>query len=316
MADAVTLWATLILGTVLGTLAGLALALPDFRLMIQLNQRYPWGKRTLARIFIESIFTLVFALVISTALTLLSNTFIGYKEPVQGVLVHNALIFCVANLLLITILEGWLFFYENERAKAEIANVSHELLEIRFEVLKKQIDPHFIFNNLNVLSALIDSKPKKAQRFIDTFSDVYRYILDTIDQPLVRVSQELDFVESYLEMQQIRHGNAIEVIQTLPASLGHFRLPPFALQTVLENAIKHNVADIERPLRIDIRYVDSMIEVSNSLFPPISSKPSSGLGQSNLIKRYALIGAYQPTFVREATHYRVRLPILPPQDSQ
>jgi LytS/YehU family sensor histidine kinase len=208
------------------------------------------------------------------------------------------------------ILEGWMFFRENRQNKEKAETLAHQLLEIRFEALKNQIDPHFMFNNLNALSALIDTNQSKAQQFIEEFSDIYRYVLDTIEKPVVSVAQELRFIQSYIFLQQMRHGEAIILHNAIPETIYEARILPFSLQIVIENAIKHNAADIHKPLTIKLTYANGCIEVSNNIQPPISSRPSTGLGQNNLMKRYELLSDTLPVFENRGDVYIAKLPLI------
>ncbi len=308
--NVVTFLATIILGSLIGTIAGFALAVPDIYVINQLNKKIRWGEKTILRICVQFTLTVIIAIVISTLLTLLSEFIIGYKESLIDVLFNNGMIFPIVNILLMAILEGWLFFRENNRHKEKAEMLSHQLLEVRFEILKNQIDSHFMFNNLNVLSALIDSNPNKAQQFIEEFSDLYRYVLDTIEKPVVTVAQELEFVKSYVFLQQTRYNEAIVLSDHIPEEVYETLLPPFAMQTAIENAIKHNVADIHKPLRIELAYMNGYIEIKNTIQTPVSARPSTGLGQSNLMKRYALLSDILPVFENKDDVYIVRLPII------
>lgn len=308
--DAVTFWATIILSSLIGTIAGLALAIPDIYVINRLNKQFRWGEKTTLRICIQLILTIIISIVISTLLTLLSELIFGYNEPLIDVLIRNGMIFPVVNILLMAVLEGWMFFRENKLNKEKAEILSRELLEIRFEVLKNQIDPHFMFNNLNILSALIDSNQSKAQQFIEEFSDLHRYVLDTIEKPIVTVAQELKFIKSYIFLQQMRHNEAIILHDAIPEEIYEARVPPFSLQIVIENAIKHNAADTCKPLKIELSYASGYIEVKNNIQTPVSSRPSTGLGQNNLMKRYELLSDVLPVFENRGDVYIAKLPLI------
>ena len=308
--DAVTFWATIILSSLIGTIAGFALAVPDMYVINRLNKQFRWGEKTTLRICIQLVSTIIIAIVISTLLTLLSELIFGYNELLIDVLIRNGMIFPVVNILLMAIFEGWMFFRENKQNKEKTEKLSLELLEMRFEVLKNQIDPHFMFNNLNVLSALIDSNHDKAQQFIEEFSDLYRYVLDTIEKPIVTVAQELKFIQSYIFLQQVRHNEAIMLNDAIPEEIYEARVLPFSLQIVIENAIKHNVADIHKPLKIKLSYENGYIQVENNMQIPISSRSSTGIGQNNLMKRYELLSDVLPVFENKGDVYIAKLPLI------
>ncbi|MDZ7764488.1 MAG: histidine kinase [Melioribacteraceae bacterium] len=127
-----------------------------------------------------------------------------------------------------------------------------ENAEIRFETLKGQLNPHFLFNSLNVLSSLIGKDAEKAREFVDEFSMVYRYTLDVIDNQVVELSEEMSFVKAFLYLQKIRFDDAMMYDVNIDAEKLNRLVPPLALQTLLENCFKHNRASEDSPLRIKI----------------------------------------------------------------
>ena len=138
----------------------------------------------------------------------------------------------------------------NERRRAEV--LERENADIRFAILKTQLNPHFLFNSLNVLSSLIGKDAGRAQHFVDEFSAVYRYILEVIDLPVVELRRELEFARSYLYLQSIRFADGIEVDVDIRSDQLDLYVPPLALQTVIENAFKHNRASADAPLHLRI----------------------------------------------------------------
>lgn len=301
---------TILFSSILSVIAGFLLVIPDLLVIKRMNGNFHWDKKVVSRIFIELGLALAIGIIVSILMTLLSNWIGGYRgESIISVLVRNALIFSAVNLMIMAILEAWLFSIESKAEKRRAENLAGELLGFRFEALKKQVDPHFLFNSLNVLSALVEMDSAKAQLFIDEFSAVYRYVLDTIDQQLVLVSREVEFIKSYIYLQQIRHEDAIRVDINLPENVYSDLLPPLSLQTVVENAIKHNVVDVKQPLKIEIYCEDRFIVVRNNIQPKISAISSTGLGQRNLIKRYELLG-YFPVFEKINSSYIAQLPLI------
>jgi PAS domain S-box-containing protein len=199
---------------------------------------------------------------------------------------------------------------ELTETSTKLLKVQKENLQSQFEVLKSQINPHFMFNSLNVLSGLINKDIFKAQQFIDEFSHIYRYVLETLEQQVVTLGKELDFTRSYLFLQQIRHGNDLSYSINLPSSLLNRVLPPLSLQVVLENAIKHNIVNESKPLRIEVFSEDCTLIVRNNIQPKISAVASTGLGLKNLVKRYGLISEFTPTFQLNTEYYVARLPLI------
>lgn len=297
-------------GTSLSMLAGFLLAYPDLFMIRWLNQVAPWSAKTLKRILIQLGFSVIIALIISQAFTLFANTIMPYTENLKGVMISNALIFMVVNVLVMAILEGWIFFLENRRAEQLANSLKQELSQIKFEVLKSQINPHFMFNSLNVLSGLIDKDTAKAQQFIDEFSHIYRYVLETIEQPVSTLEKELDFARSYLFLQQIRYGDNLSYSVKIPGELLRLFMPPLSLQIVLENAMKHNIINASKPLRIELYSEGKSLVVKNNIQPKISSGASTGLGLKNLTRRYAMISNEAPVFSVDTNDYLAILPLI------
>lgn len=198
---------------------------------------------------------------------------------------------------------------ELTEANTQLLKVQKENLQSQFEVLKSQINPHFMFNSLNVLSGLINVDVAKAQLFIDEFSQIYRYVLETIEQPVVTLSQELDFMRSYLFLQQIRYGESLTYSVNIPAELLQMVVPPLSLQVLLENAIKHNIVNEEKPLKIEIFNEGIYLNIRNNIQPKISGT-STGLGLKNLVKRYALISTLQTSFKVINNYYIAKIPLI------
>lgn len=195
-------------------------------------------------------------------------------------------------------------------ANDQLLRVQKENLQSQFEILRQQINPHFLFNSLNVLSGLISKDVSQAQLFIDEFSHIYRYVLETIEQPVSTLSRELDFMRSYLYLQQMRHGQNLTWTVNIPAQLLDMVMPPLSLQVVLENALKHNIVNEAKPLQIEISAKDKTLIVRNRLQPKISQGVSTGLGLKNLVKRYALISSHKPVFTIENNYYVATLPLI------
>ena len=297
-------------GVFLSLLAGFMTAYPDLLVIRFLDHVAGWGQHTLRRILLQICLALLVAVGASVLMTLFENLLEPYSEDFIRVLVSNALIYSTVNIVIMAILEGWIIFIERGRVRQMAENLQAELSQIRFEVLKSQINPHFMFNSLNVLSGLINKDPHKAHQFIDEFSMVYRHVLETIEQPVASLRKELDFARSYLFLQQIRYGDDLTYSVNIPSEMLDSFLPPLSLQVILENTTKHNIVNKSNPLYVEIFYEDPCLVVRNNIQPKISKSLSTGLGLKNLRKRYALIGSAIPSFTLETKHYVARLPLI------
>lgn len=298
-------------GSAVSTLLGLLIVYPDLLIIAWLNRKFPWIKAPLKRALPEFILGSLVAIVVSASGTAAVNLINPYTEDLSGVLMINATIAVVINIILMAILEALVFYRESRLSRVRAEALQHELAEIRFEMLKTQVNPHFLFNSLNVLSGLISQDTARAQVFIEAFAGIYHYVLETLEKQVVTLEEELGFARSYMLLQQIRYGEQITFTVNLPSDSLRMFLPPLSLQTVLENAIKHNVTRSSRPLGIRVTAGGMWLEVRNTLIPKTSGVSSTGIGQKNLTRRYMMICDRQPLFVVENNEYAVKLPLIP-----
>jgi hypothetical protein len=297
-------------GTFLSFIAALLLAYPNLILIRFLDERYPWESSGVRRVLTQAFLTLLVGLAIGFLITSVSHLLNAYEENLLRVYVFNMIVVAVCNIVMMTIFEAWIFFYRQAESEKRNLKLSRELSSIRFEVLKNQMNPHFMFNSLNVLSSLIEEDTEKSQRFIEEFSSIYRYVLETIEKHVISLEKELEFARSYMFLQQIRHGDELSWSVEIPSEWLQSYLPPLSLQLVLENAIKHNKIEKEHPFHIRLTVSDENLVVENPLKPKISFRKSTGVGQKNLIKRYSMITNREPEFRMETHRYVVTLPLI------
>ena len=205
------------------------------------------------------------------------------------------------------------FLIVNER-KNKISLFAKELeeqhLKTKYEALKNQVNPHFLFNSLNVLSTLIYKDIKIADQFIRQFSDVFRYVLELNTDELVPLKKELKFVDSYIFLQKTRYGKLLKVSKKITSDQLELMVPPMSLQVVVENALKHNVISEAAPLWIAIFTDGDSLVISNNYQLRKNGAISTGLGQKNLLERYRLNGKRLPRFYLEDNFYYAELPLL------
>ncbi|WP_462280353.1 sensor histidine kinase [Salinivirga cyanobacteriivorans] len=300
----------LVYGTALSLIAANLLMWPNLKVIYWLNRYFNWSSQVLKRIVIEFAATILVGVLIAVFITVLAHAIDNYEQPFGNVLFNNALIVAVVNMLFMISLEAWLFFTMGKNEEKRAADLSKELELAKFEVLKDQLKPHFMFNSLNVLSGLIDENTDKAQEFIGEFASVYRYVLDTIERNLISVREELDFAASYMFLQQVRYGKMLHYTVQVSDEFFAYFIPPLTLQVVLENAIKHNEIQEGSLLNVRIYSADDNLVIENNLNPKAWSAHSSGIGQQNLKKRFAMLGAPEPIFLMKAKSYTVYIPCI------
>ncbi|WP_025743480.1 sensor histidine kinase [Aquimarina pacifica] len=224
------------------------------------------------------------------------------------------------SVLLITL---FVYFFENylsiieNRHKMEIQLSKHKSEKIisQYLSLKKQLNPHFLFNSFNSLSALIHIDTHKADAFLQELSNVYRYNLDYSEELVVPVKKEVNFIKSYMALQRIRFRESITINYQIDAPKMKYLIPPMTLELLVENAIKHNIVEKSNPLVINVTTEEDSIIVENNFQPrksPVDKNSSLGIGLKNLKNQYELIHTKSPTFNIENEKYIARIPLITP----
>ena len=189
--------------------------------------------------------------------------------------------------------------------------IEKELIAARFEGLKNQVNPHFLFNSFSVLTSLVESKPEIAVQFIAKLSDMYRYILENDGKEVVPIEQELAFLDDYLFLMQMRHQQSIIIDKNIQLDGDKIELPPMSLQILVENAVKHNSFSPDEPLHILIQNEgDKFIIVENQKSPKLELERSTGIGLQNLSKRLLLSVKKGLEIVDSPQLFRVKVPLL------
>lgn len=203
---------------------------------------------------------------------------------------------------------------EIEKINTALSTYNNKLLNdniiAKYEVLKSKINPHFLFNSLSTLSSLVTESERMALKYIEHFSDLYRYIIETSELQLLRLDKEMKIVESFLFLQQMEFGNNLEVEVNIPGYLCDRVIPPLSMQMAVENAIKHNVITAKDKLKISIYVKDDAVVIENRLKRKNVKPVSTGTGQKNITERYRLVSRKPPLFVETTEMYTVVLPLL------
>ena len=230
------------------------------------------------------------------------------KEQLSNYLVASILTFVVTLAF-----HAFYFYKAYAENKVKEQKVIAGTASAQFESLKNQIDPHFLFNSLNVLSSLIEENPDNAQRFTTSLSKIYRYVLEQKDKELVSVDEELAFAKTYMNLLKMRFENSISY--ELPPEFGNpeAKVVPLSLQLLLENTIKHNVASEQKPLHVKIYIENNYLIVENNLQKKEVLQDRKGVGLQNIVNRYALISARKVLVDQTETAFKVKIPILTKQ---
>jgi len=271
-----------------------------------IDEKISWVKHPVKRLVVGIISTVIFTVIVSIALAkgyelALNVRFNDYNEFILSAL--------IITFLISFFLHGREFLQRWKESAVQIERYQKENLRAQYESLKSQIDPHFLFNSLNVLTNLVYEDADKSAKFIKQLSEVYRYVLDVRTKELVPLAEELKFVEAYLFLQQIRFGDKLIVQNKLNGKDG--LVPPLALQLLVENAIKHNVISEADPLTIKLYSQDTYLVVENNLQKKnILQIEISGIGLENIRKRYQFLTHQEIKIEEEKHRFVVKLPCI------
>lgn len=199
---------------------------------------------------------------------------------------------------------------ELETRKNELLRLQKENLQSQFETLRSQVNPHFLFNSLNVLTSLIKVEPDLAEKFTLGLSTVYRYILENKDRDLVSLRTELDFLKAYTFLLDIRFAGKMKVEVNIPDESMQLKIVPLALQLLIENAIKHNAFSRKQPLMVTIVMEDDYLVISNNLQIREAHVQSTGVGLNNIESRYAFFTSRKMSAQRINNRFVVKIPLL------
>ncbi|WP_210148481.1 2TM domain-containing protein [Chryseobacterium scophthalmum] len=282
-----------------------------------LNKKVPWSEATTKRAILSIVSILIanfilvyfcnyinFVVIQKVATT--EDFFSGKYNFINWFMVNVA-------LLISAFLHAKSFMEELKKSsKKEV--VEQKLIaksaNAQFESLKNQLDPHFLFNSLNVLSSLIDENPNQAQKFTASMSKIYRYVLEQKDKELVTIEDEIEFAKTYCGLLKTRFEDSVNFIFDVKEDDLRRFVVPLSLQLLLENCIKHNLATSSKPLLIRIFTEGDTLCIENNLQIREQIKESAGIGLANIVQRYSLLTKKNVFIEKSEDYFKVKLPIL------
>lgn len=200
--------------------------------------------------------------------------------------------------------------YQHQRVGIELEHTKSDNLAAQYELLKQQVNPHFLFNSLNTLKYMVESDDKHTVDFILKLSDFYRFTLASRKQDLIRLSEELEILNAYVFLLKARFENGIDLSINISKEHHQSLLPPFTLQLLVENCIKHNIVSLDHPLRISLYTEDGFIVVENRLQLKKTPEASMGMGLDNINQRYMHLLDKKIEIQPSATSFTIKLPII------
>jgi len=277
-----------------------------------LNEKYSWERAPGRRFYMQVILITVAMVLVINALRFLiivifkPGTFIRLLDEMVV-----TVFFVFMGLLLVFIDLGVNLQNKWRYSLAEIERYRSENIKTQFEMLRIQVNPHFLFNSLNTLSSLIYQDRDTASGYVRELSSVYRYILDKRQQEIVSLQEELQFTASYIYLQRIRFDRKLTINLTIDPAQLILNIVPLTLQILIENAVKHNIVSEKRPLTVEIfSEGEQMIAVSNNLQKKTGETYSSGIGLDNIRNRLSVLTKNKVVVTETENIFKVSVPLL------
>jgi sensor histidine kinase YesM len=293
-----------------------SLHLANTFLFIFLDEYFANERFSKKRIFVGFFSSFILSLLIIFLLRIFENVIIEKQNFIDFIINEKASNYILSTVFtfIVLLIVHFIYLYKwYQETKVKEQKIIAGTANAKFESLKNQIDPHFLFNSLNVLSSLIEENPENAQRFTTSLSKIYRYVLEQKDKELVTVQEELAFAKTYMNLLIMRFENSITF--ELPENFDNSdaKVVPLSLQLLLENTIKHNVVSEKKPLNIKIFVKDNYLVVENNLQKKEVLQERQGVGLQNIVSRYAILSERKVLIDENKEAFVVYLPILTKQ---
>lgn len=297
-------------------LYGLSLYFANAYLFIYLDEVFAVERFVKKRIIIGFLASFFISVLVIFLLRIFEDVIVqgtSFSEFLSKETLANYLVAIILTFFVTLAFHAFYFYKAYNESKVKEQKVIAGTANAKFESLKNQIDPHFLFNSLNVLSSLIEENPENAQRFTTSLSKIYRYVLEQKDKELVTVQEELTFAKTYMNLLKMRFENSISFELPEDFNNDEAKVVPLSLQLLLENTIKHNVVSEQKPLHIKIYIADNYLIVENNLQIKEVLQDRRGVGLQNIVNRYALISERKVLIEENPVYFKIKIPILTKQ---
>ena len=278
-----------------------------------LQVKLPWQKDNVKRILIEFIVTSIGAAIIITVIFLAFLWLYGKQlkdAPLEANIWDHIGIAILINLVMLGINETDFLVRQWKKTIVQQEQLRREHAEAQYQALNNQVNPHFLFNSLNTLASIIPQSQEQSLEFVQRFSAVYRYVLDSGEKTVVDVAEEIHFIHSYIYLHQARHSHNLKVDMDIDASKLKKLIPPLSLQILIENALKHNEISDSNPLHIKIFNKNNHIHIENNYQPRKQQQPDSGIGLKNLKNRYSYLTTEEPQINVKGSKFIAVIPLI------
>ncbi len=277
----------------------------DYKILEFVNSSRRLSKNGILRILSETT-TLVFITLVFIFLAnflLFEDREYLFRYMRSPIFMISIFVSVIINIFIVALLEIFIQIKRND--KLQKLN-----LEIEYQQLKSQVNPHFLFNSLNVLVSLINKDSGQATAYTQKLSEVYRYVLAQNQKRIIYLGDEIDFINLYVEILRIRYGDVINCDIDISEEDLLKMVPPMSLQLLIENAVKHNTVTAKNLLKIKIKAEDNYVVVSNNVTPRVSAHTDAGVGLLNLERKYQIIADRDISVAKSDEEFVVKLPLL------
>jgi Histidine kinase len=279
-------------------------------LYFRLPRREDWLLRPWHRLRVLLAIIVLYTIPVSAVLLWIWRTTTGDMGS-RHLALPTTLFAVVAAVVVITHVYETVFLLRDwESARLRSARVEQARLQVELESLGREVDPHFLFNNLDALAHLVDRRSDAAPWFIRTLGATYRYVLECRGRPLVPLAEELEALERHRALADVRYGGAVRLDVNVQPGDADLLLPPVSLSELFQNALKHNGAEPDRPLHIRVRVDDAVLVFENDRRRPPAQKASTGVGLVNMRERFRLATGRLVTWSDDGDRFVVTLPLV------
>ena len=282
-------------------------------IMVWALTRYAGFAQLKKRLLIQSILMLIYTPVISLLIGYLLKDYCSMKQlgiTEEEIIISSLNSSFFATVAITAIYEVVYFIQQLKESLTRSEELKREGLRAELNALKTQVNPHFLFNNLNTLCSIIPEDPEKAVTFVEQLSKVYRYILEVRDEKTIPLQEEIQILKAYTFLLNTRFGNNFQLNMDIPEKEMHTRIVPFSLQLLVENALKHNIVSREHPLHITLTTEDGQLIVRNNIQKKQQVEKSTGIGLMNIRNRYKLLTEKLVTVTETPQDFIVAIPLI------
>lgn len=304
-------FSTFCIGVVWGTAIFISQWLGHAYIQTKISNKFKWLRNPVSRILLILSSVICYSSIAFLVVQSIMNLIVFGKLPNYGWLLDFKIwgIPILISFIVTLIITATDFFLNWKNALIEKEALKVKMLSYRYEALRNQVNPHFMFNSLNVLIHLVQNNQKQAVEFIHQFSQLYRYVLESREKELVPLEEEITFVKKYIYLLQTRFEDKLEVKLKL-VEKNKAWIVPMAIQSLIENAVKHNQLSKVKPLKITIVQETDYISVSNPIISKTGFKNSTNTGLKNLKEQFAIFSENKMVVINEKNEFRVDLPLI------